>query len=780
MPFLNTTLEVFFDADANLSTEEMDRGIDYSERVRAACVPLLSGRGVTEVYFFGGKRGSGKTYAAGKLVEELWRRGLPVIVIDVVGNWWGLRVGADGDPRKGLKIPVIGGLHGDIDVLAEGGAAVAAMLVDTGSSAIIDLSSLRKGARQRFLTEWAEEFFHLKKADPSAVHVVLEEAHKIIPQRVMKGQERMLGAFEDLVRLGRNYGIGVSMLDQRPQSVNKEVLHQAEVMLAFQFTGAHERDAIRRWAEAKELPQGKEALAGLSSLPRGQCILWSPEWLKRCQKVDVGPKRTLDASATPGADGEVRAKKMLPIDLVALKEAMAKAAEPTRKAASASSTAVKARVERQQQDDHLDAVNAVEDASDVLRRPLRFAQVVLDTVGDHDLSQRDIEKLRTALGERERQLAELQKRMDVAEGDLAMVRDKWARALSQLTPIRTAHDELAKILQIGDLQVLGSPEVIDAPGHFANGTRGVKKGWNGELVLDKERFLETVVPTADLRATPGAGTLNVMLNPSSADATDDATIRIATAQRELAKFFTGTPDPEATAMIRTFLSVLYQRGPMNQAQILTRANYAKSGPTHKAFALMRSKGWVIAGNFGTGSTQLSLTGNGARAMGSFEPVELPTLTAMERAFLSALATRGTLTQRQILTQTGYSKSGPTNKVFAKFKRNTWVSGEDAGIAITDWGREVLGTFDKRVVGKAFAHALIGGREGKLSQMERSLLAVLWTKGSEGMTQKDALVDAQYAKSGPTNKAFAHLVALGYCRRTNGRIACSEDLYDHGD
>ena len=38
----------------------------------------------------------------------------------------------------------------------------------------------------------------------------------------IRGQERMLGAMEDIIKLGRNYGIGVSLLSQRPQSVNIE------------------------------------------------------------------------------------------------------------------------------------------------------------------------------------------------------------------------------------------------------------------------------------------------------------------------------------------------------------------------------------------------------------------------------------------------------------------------------------------------------------------------------------------------------------------------------
>lgn len=291
-------------------------------------------RAVTEVFAWVGRRGAGKSYGAGVLVEELLRTGKSVIVVDVVGTWWGLRVGADGSPNGGYRIPILGGDHADVDIVPEGGAIVATMLAETGSSAVLDLSNFRKGARQRFLTDWAEEFFHCKKSDRSPVHIVLEEAHTLVPQRVNKGQERMLGALEDLVRLGRNYGIGVSMLDQRPQSVNKDVLNQAEVLCAFQLVGAQERDAVKRWAEAKEVDDKAldttriSPFSELARIPSGECILWSPEWLQCCRRVQVATKRTFDASATPGAQETKSPRAMLEIDLDALKRAMDAARAP--------------------------------------------------------------------------------------------------------------------------------------------------------------------------------------------------------------------------------------------------------------------------------------------------------------------------------------------------------------------------------------------------------------------------------------------------------------------
>lgn len=51
---------------------------------------------VTETLAIIAKRGAGKTYTGAVLVEEMIGAGLPVVVVDPVGVWWGLRVDAAG------------------------------------------------------------------------------------------------------------------------------------------------------------------------------------------------------------------------------------------------------------------------------------------------------------------------------------------------------------------------------------------------------------------------------------------------------------------------------------------------------------------------------------------------------------------------------------------------------------------------------------------------------------------------------------------------------------
>jgi len=252
---------------------------------------------VTQVLAFIGRRGAGKTYGANKLVEGLLGIHAQTVVIDPIGNWYGLRLTADGK-AKAFDIPVFGGLRGDIPIEAEAGALIANVIVDHGISAVIDVSQFSKSNRRKFVTDFAEQLFMRRKSDPAPMHVVLEEAQIFAPQRVGRGNERMLGAFEDLIRLGRNHGIGISMLSQRPQSVNKEVLNQVEALIAFQLNGAHERRAVEEWVRYQGLDI-KKMVDELPSLPVGTAFLWSPQWLRQLRKIRIAKKKTYDASATP-------------------------------------------------------------------------------------------------------------------------------------------------------------------------------------------------------------------------------------------------------------------------------------------------------------------------------------------------------------------------------------------------------------------------------------------------------------------------------------------------
>ena len=281
---------------------------------------------ITQMMAFLGRRGSGKTYGAGKFIEGLYDIGGQFIILDPVGVWWGLRLDADGN-KKGLDITIFGGLHADVPLEPAAGTLIADLIVDKGISAIIDISQFEFNTdKAKFAEAFASRFFYRKKSRPSAVHLVIEEAQEVCPQNPAKGEERMLGAFNRIIKLGRNFGIGITLISQRPQEVNKKALNQTECLFAFQMTGLHERKAVEAWIADKGLD--KNLADVLPKLEIGEPHVWSPQWLKISKQVKIGRKRTFNASSTPKLGAKpVKIKKLNPIDIQKIQKEMAETIE---------------------------------------------------------------------------------------------------------------------------------------------------------------------------------------------------------------------------------------------------------------------------------------------------------------------------------------------------------------------------------------------------------------------------------------------------------------------
>src|SRR5260370_13211337 len=80
------------------------------------------------------KKGSGKTYTAAVIAEEMLTSGLPVTIIDPTGAWWGIKSSADGE-SAGYPVVVFGGDHADVAITPESGEVVALSLVERRYSA---------------------------------------------------------------------------------------------------------------------------------------------------------------------------------------------------------------------------------------------------------------------------------------------------------------------------------------------------------------------------------------------------------------------------------------------------------------------------------------------------------------------------------------------------------------------------------------------------------------------------------------------------------------------
>ncbi len=306
----------------------------------APTLDLDPSEAATQKFGIVGASGSGKSYTARRLVEQLFAAGAPVIILDPVGNWSWLRVAADG-VSPGLAIPVLGGMRGDVSLELERGADLAGALVGADASAVIDVSEFSKGKRKGFVADFVEAMFQAARLHLSPIHLVVEEAQLFAPQHAQRGEERMLGAMTDWVRLARNYGGGVTLITQRPQSVSKEVLNQVECLFVGQLRGPHERKAIEGWATETGADAGSLTQADLKQLPSlevGEFFCWSPSWLRRFERVRILKTVTYDGSKTPQLfkGGRLVPQERAPIDVAALRALMAPKAAPAPETAETS------------------------------------------------------------------------------------------------------------------------------------------------------------------------------------------------------------------------------------------------------------------------------------------------------------------------------------------------------------------------------------------------------------------------------------------------------------
>ncbi len=247
-----------------------------------------------------GIRGAGKTVAATVIAEEFCEAGLPWIAIDPVSVWWGLRANPDGTPG-GYPVVILGGEHGDLPIEKHMGRDIADAILQQNIPCIIDLSGESKTTWRFFVTEFCDRLMELRPAVPR--HVFIEEAPELVPQRPMGEQKRSLAAVDRLIRLGRNWGYGATLISQRFATINKDVLTQCESLLALRSIGKPDRKAVCDWiAEcvgvSESEKRAEEFLGSLTTLQDGVGWFWSPQWLNRFCQVRIRGRKTYHPGET--------------------------------------------------------------------------------------------------------------------------------------------------------------------------------------------------------------------------------------------------------------------------------------------------------------------------------------------------------------------------------------------------------------------------------------------------------------------------------------------------
>lgn len=258
---------------------------------------------ITQPVAYLGQRGSGKTWTAGRVEEAFAAAGMPFVVLDPPGAHWGLRapaMDADGMPLpegKAFPIVVVGGERGDFELDYERGEAVARAIIETGISAVLDLSLLRYDEMEAFLSAFLREMFFRNRTPR---HLFLEEAEDMVPQQTSRENKDTFFEAKRIGKSGRQRGLGLSIINQRVATINKSVLEQCHTLFIHRLSGPRDREAVESWVRTNaNWDEVAPALDTLPTLEPGEMWVWSPFWLRSFARVRVGPRICHHGGATP-------------------------------------------------------------------------------------------------------------------------------------------------------------------------------------------------------------------------------------------------------------------------------------------------------------------------------------------------------------------------------------------------------------------------------------------------------------------------------------------------
>src|SRR5258708_18295173 len=229
-----------------------------------------------------GITGSGKTNQAGGLIEELVAQGLPMTIVDIEGEYWGLKQSYD---------LVIAGRseHAELEIGPDNAAQLAKISVQRGISVILDLSDYTQDEQYNFLVAYFQSLWDVAGKERKPYQIILEEAHEWVPQGTRTPLKQLLTR---IALRGRKRGLGIILMSQRSAKVEKDVLTQ--VPLLFLHKVVHPVD-LKVYKELIPLP-GTQVETMVGALQLGEAII---VFNQNVTAAHVRPRHTYHAGATP-------------------------------------------------------------------------------------------------------------------------------------------------------------------------------------------------------------------------------------------------------------------------------------------------------------------------------------------------------------------------------------------------------------------------------------------------------------------------------------------------
>lgn len=221
---------------------------------------------------------SGKTYGAKGIVEQLLDNNIPVVIFDAIGVWRWLRSPNPDSPKgKGYLVVVAGGSAPDIPLTPDSAAEIVRAAIVENIPLVIDLYDprLSKADWRRIVQKCCHVLLYENKHPRM---VVIEEAAEYVPQTGRDIDGATFAAVEKIVRMGGNAQLGVMLLNQRAQEINKAVLELCDNIVLLRQRGRNAIDSLEKWMDRVATGSvAKDISKSLPALTAGECWVWTED-----------------------------------------------------------------------------------------------------------------------------------------------------------------------------------------------------------------------------------------------------------------------------------------------------------------------------------------------------------------------------------------------------------------------------------------------------------------------------------------------------------------------
>lgn len=257
-----------------------------------------------------GITGSGKTNTAAVLIEELLSNGLPLTIVDIEGEYYGL--------KEQFDLLIAGrSEHAELEVSPENASALATASVERGLSIILDLSDYTQEEIYAFLIAYFTALWEAASKVKRPYQIILEEAHEFIPQGANTPLKQIITR---IALRGRKRGLGIILMSQRSAKVEKDVLTQTSLL--FLHKVVHPTD-MKVYKDLIPLP-ASEVEATVGALAPGAVVVVSNH---QPVVAHIRLRHTFHAGSTPTL-GDVTPPELRRVDTSLLRDLQELLAKP--------------------------------------------------------------------------------------------------------------------------------------------------------------------------------------------------------------------------------------------------------------------------------------------------------------------------------------------------------------------------------------------------------------------------------------------------------------------